>query len=166
MNIYSYLNIYTVIRQRTPAHVNNNTVLCYSALFSILLNWYISNISNLYNLEKNLSLSFQTISDHMFSDPKSDNTLQIFSYVPGIYFILILCGNCPPWEVCHEFMSVCLIVLDKSPDVRPVETTFCKVCFEYHGTRSHQCVSRWTYLCRIKEGNLRCRPRRSSYLVR
>ena len=43
----------------------------------IFLNQYISNISNLYNPDVNLSLASQTICDHMFSYPKSDH---IFSY--------------------------------------------------------------------------------------
>ena len=43
----------------------------------LLLNQYISNISNIYNPDVNLSLAYLTICDHMFSYPKSYN---IFSY--------------------------------------------------------------------------------------
>ena len=43
-------------------------------LFSLRLSTYISNISNIYNPDKKMSLVSQTICDHMFSDPKLDHT--------------------------------------------------------------------------------------------
>ena len=46
--------------------------------FYLLLNQYISNIYNVYNPGVNLSLAYQIMCDHMFSDPKSDH---IFSYL-------------------------------------------------------------------------------------
>ena len=46
---------------------------------------YISNISNLYNKNVNLSLSFQTIRDQMFPDPDSYNIFSdLFRYVPDL----------------------------------------------------------------------------------
>ena len=56
--------------------------------FYLLLNPYISNISNIYNPDKNLSLAYQTIFDHMFSDTKSDHFFLFFCYVLGLYFFL------------------------------------------------------------------------------
>ena len=61
--------------------------------FSLLSNKYISNISNLYNPDVNLSLVYQTIYDHMFSDPKWDHIFSYFCFLPGLYIFLIVCGN-------------------------------------------------------------------------
>ena len=55
--------------------------------FSLLSNPYISNISNIYNRDKNLSLAFQTKCDHMISDTKSDHTFHFFVYLLGLYFV-------------------------------------------------------------------------------
>ena len=52
---------------------------------SLLSNQYISNISNVYNPDKNSSLVSQTICYHMLSDTKSDIYFMIFGYVPGLY---------------------------------------------------------------------------------
>ena len=65
---------------------------------SLLLNPCISNISNLYNPDKNPSLTSQTICNHIFSDPKLDHTFHVFwlcnriifcffSYVEIIHFL-------------------------------------------------------------------------------
>ena len=55
-----------------------------------------SNITNLSNMNVNLSLSSQTKCDNMFSDPESD---QIFSHFSGTYLVYILfllvCDNYP-----------------------------------------------------------------------
>ena len=45
-----------------------------------------------------------------------------------------------------------------------LETPFCKVCAEGHGNQSHQRVSGWPALCRIKVRNWRHRPPGSSHL--
>ena len=66
--------------------VNNKTVLFYTAFFSVLLNIYISNIYNIYNPDKKMSLASQTICYHIFSDPKLGYTFHIFGYVPRLYF--------------------------------------------------------------------------------
>ena len=53
--------------QSTPTRVINKTVLILHDIFLYLsLNPYISNVSNLYNLDQNLSLACPTICNHMF----------------------------------------------------------------------------------------------------
>ena len=55
--------------------------------FSQFLYQYISNISNLYNLNKNLSLESQMKCDNMFLDPIRIRVFFFFfSYVLGLYF--------------------------------------------------------------------------------
>ena len=51
--IYKYIPYY---RQSTLTHVNNKTVLFYTIVLYFALNPYISNISNLYNPDENMSL--------------------------------------------------------------------------------------------------------------
>ena len=61
--------------------------------FSLLSNKYISNmsnISNIYNLDANLSLAYKKICDRMFSDPKSDNIFSYFWLRTWIIFCLFL----------------------------------------------------------------------------
>ena len=59
--------------------------ILYDNFYSLFSNPYTSNISNIYNLDKNTSLSSQIICDHMFSDPNLDHTFRIFGYVLGLY---------------------------------------------------------------------------------
>ena len=72
------------------AYVNNKTVLFYITVSHLLLNQYISDISNLYNPDKNLSLESQNELRPHFSDPKSDHILYIFGYIPGLYMFFLL----------------------------------------------------------------------------
>ena len=57
--------------------------------FSLLSNKYISNISNLYNWDKNSSLGLHGICVHMFSDPKSDHTFHTFWLRTWIIFFFL-----------------------------------------------------------------------------
>ena len=82
--ISSYLDIY-MWPTKNARVCQQCDGLFYTTVFPLLLNQYISNISNLYNLDENLSLASQTIYDHNFSDPKLDHTFHIFGYVPGLY---------------------------------------------------------------------------------
>ena len=67
--------------------------ILHDCFFSLLSNQYISNISNIsiiYNPDKKLSLEYQTICDHMFSDPKSDHNFHIFWLRTWpIFFLLV-----------------------------------------------------------------------------
>ena len=45
--------------------------------FSLLMYQYISNISNIYNPEENLTLAYQTICDHTFSNLKLYHTFHL-----------------------------------------------------------------------------------------
>ena len=67
------------IQISTPLSINHACNWCNKRYqrFSLLLNQYISNISNLYNLDVDLSFASQMICDHMFSDPK---LYYIYSY--------------------------------------------------------------------------------------
>ena len=79
MYISSYLNIYPVFdKSRSRMSTTRRFYFTRKFCFYLLLNKYISNISNLYNPDKNLSLASQTICDHIFIDPKSDHTFHIF----------------------------------------------------------------------------------------
>ena len=74
--------------QSKLAHVINKTVLFYTTDFYLLLNTYISNISNIYDTDQNLSLASQTICDQMFSYPKLDHAFHIFQLRSWIFFSL------------------------------------------------------------------------------
>ena len=82
--------------------------------FSLLLNKYISNVSNIYNLGLNLILASQKICEHMLSNLKSDHiysyfwlriwfTFCFFSYVVIFHLIWrregagIYCPFIPNW---------------------------------------------------------------------
>ena len=81
----SYLNIYPAI----SSACSQSTERKFHRRFSRLLNQYISNISNLYNLNVNLSLESQTKCDNMFSDPESYNLFSYFQLRTWfIYFFL------------------------------------------------------------------------------
>ena len=78
--------------KKSLLHVSTTKRFYFTRRFTpLLLYEYISNISNLYNLDKNLSLASQMICDHMFSDSKSDHIFRIFGYVPGLYIFLLVC---------------------------------------------------------------------------
>ena len=81
-----YLNIYLVIN-KSFSRVTKIGRFYFKQCIFLLLDQYISNISNLYNLDKNTSLVSQTICDHMCSDPESDHIFINFDYVPGLYFV-------------------------------------------------------------------------------
>ena len=76
--------------QSTLMRVINKTILFYKkVLFYSRSN---SNISNLYNLDQNLILASQTISDHIFAYPNSDHIFHVFGYELGLYFLYyIIC---------------------------------------------------------------------------
>ena len=106
--IYSYTNIYNVINK---AHSRLMQQKCHT-FFSLLLNQYILNISNIYNVYIHLSLASQTICDLMFSDPKSDRIFLyfwlrtrfiyfFFSYV-AIYHLLQRQGGV---EIYYKFIT-------------------------------------------------------------
>ena len=54
--------------------------ILHDSFCSLLSNQYISNISNIYNRDKILSLESQTICDHVFSDPKLDHLFTILCF--------------------------------------------------------------------------------------
>ena len=59
---------------------------------------YISNISDIYNPNKNMSLAYQTKCKNMLTDPESDHKFSYFcflSYVPGYIFSLLVSSNFP-----------------------------------------------------------------------
>ena len=60
---------------------------CHRGVLLIFLNQFISNISNLYNLEENLRLSYQTKRDIIFSDPESDYIFPFFFFQFRTWFI-------------------------------------------------------------------------------
>ena len=77
--IPKYLIFYPMINKSRSHVLTTRRFLFYMKIFlSLLLNPYISNISNLHNLNKNMRLSSQKIYDRMFSDPKSDHTSHVF----------------------------------------------------------------------------------------
>ena len=82
--------IYTHDWKITLTHVNNKTGFQFSRqfCFSLLSKPYISNISNLKNPDKNLSLWFQTMCDHI------KIYMFLAMYLAYIYF-LFLWGKCP-----------------------------------------------------------------------
>ena len=61
-------------------------LFCMRVFFPLLPKPCISNISNIYNLDANSILAYQTICDHMFSDPKSDHTLHVFKFRIWVIF--------------------------------------------------------------------------------
>ena len=85
--ISSYLNIHPMIDKAFPFVFTTRRFYFAQKFLPILLNQYISNIWNLYNSDVNLSISSQTICDHMFSDPKSYHIIRVFGYEPGLYFV-------------------------------------------------------------------------------
>ena len=84
--ISSYLNIYPVIKKSFLCVSTTRRFYFTQHFFSVLLNIYISNIYNIYNPDKKMSLASQTICYHIFSDPKLGYTFHIFGYVPRLYF--------------------------------------------------------------------------------
>ena len=74
-------------KSRSRLSTTRRFLFCTKQLFSLLSNPYISNISNIYNPDKNSSLASQTICDHMFSDPKSDHTFYSFFNILGLYVV-------------------------------------------------------------------------------
>ena len=75
------LRIFTHIRIFIPWPTKHSPDRCNKSFigsFSLPSNEYISNISNLYNLDINFSLASQKICEHLFSDPKLDNILSYF----------------------------------------------------------------------------------------
>ena len=87
---YIYFNISEYLphdKQITLVHANNITVLFYRTVFIyILSNQYISNIYNIYNLDEKLSLSSQTICDHIFQIRLRIILSIFFGYVTLLYF--------------------------------------------------------------------------------
>ena len=63
-----------------------------STVFIDLKNRYITNISNMYNPNVNMSLASQTKHENMFTDTKSDNIFLHFSvnFLVHILFLLLL----------------------------------------------------------------------------
>ena len=66
-------------QQITFTCVSNKKFYFTHQFFSLLSNPYISNISNIYNPEKNSSLASQTRCDHMFSYPNLYLTFHVIS---------------------------------------------------------------------------------------
>ena len=67
--------------------------LFYTTVLYICIRIYIYKISQLYQIStirKNSSPWYQTIFDHMFSDPKSDHTFHIFWLRYWIIFCLFI----------------------------------------------------------------------------
>ena len=92
MYIPLYLIIFPMIKNHD--HVCHRQELFYATVFYLRLNPYISNISNIYNPGQNLSLTSQTIGDHMFLDPKLYYKFHVFWLCTWIIFFLIVCDNC------------------------------------------------------------------------
>ena len=67
--------------------INNMVFILLDSFVLLRLNLYISTISSVYNPDQHLSLSYQTICDHMFSDPKLDHTLHVFWLHTWIIYI-------------------------------------------------------------------------------
>ena len=82
----SYLNIYPII-EKSCLRMSTTIWIYFAGQFflNLIVNQYISNLSNIYNPDKKFSLASQTICDDMFSDPKSDHIFHIFGYVSGLY---------------------------------------------------------------------------------
>ena len=70
----------------------------YTTVFSLLLDPYVSIISNIYNPDENSSLASHTICDNMFSYPKSYHTFHCFGYV----IILYIFSSCI-WQLSTYF---------------------------------------------------------------
>ena len=86
--IILYLIIYPVIEKSHSRVSSTRRFLFYMRVFNYLRpNPYISNISNIYNMDQKLIRAYQIICDHMFSDLKSDYKFQFFCYVLGLYFV-------------------------------------------------------------------------------
>ena len=67
-----------------------------SMVFLEFSNEYISNISNIYNPNVNLSLASQIKRDKIFPDTKLDNIFSHFSVMYLVYILfLLVCGNYP-----------------------------------------------------------------------
>ena len=79
-------------RQSTITHVIHKTVLFYLAVFYLCLNPFISNI---FNLDQNSSLTYQTICDRVFSYLILDYTLHVFWLRNWVIFFLFVCSNFP-----------------------------------------------------------------------
>ena len=66
-------------QQCTMIRVIKTTVFIYTnVLFYLHLNPYISDISNIYNTDEILSLAYQTIYEHMFTDPELYHNFHVF----------------------------------------------------------------------------------------
>ena len=88
-NMYSCPNIYTIVdnaRSRSTEKMSSMSFIDYS-------NKYISNISNIYNLNVNMSLASKTKCDNMFLDTELDNIFSHSSVTYLVYtFFLLVCG--------------------------------------------------------------------------
>ena len=76
-SISSNLNIYPIIKKTTLAIDEKKF---HRWVLSNFLNQYISNISNIYNTNKNMSLAYQTKRDNKFSDSESDHIFSHFVF--------------------------------------------------------------------------------------
>ena len=83
-NISSYLNIYPLIDKSRLA-IDGTKM----SLKNVLLNFFYQYISNIYSVNKNLSLASRTEYDNMFSDPGVGS--YIFIFPPQS-------GSRPRWE--------------------------------------------------------------------
>ena len=83
--MYLFISWYLSCDKQSTLAINATKIA--QTVFSLLLNKYISNITDIYNPGINLSWTSQTIYDHMFSDPNSDH---IFSYF-RLHTCIIFC---------------------------------------------------------------------------
>ena len=79
------------------SHTFNRWIENFIDGFYRFLNQYISNISNIYNSNVNMSLASQTKCDNMISDPGVGSYIFTFppSYVPGLCIFLLVCVKYP-----------------------------------------------------------------------
>ena len=61
-----------------------------TVLFHLLSNTCISDIWNIYNLDENFSLAYQTMCYHMFSYTKADHTFHVFQLQNWLILFLFL----------------------------------------------------------------------------
>ena len=71
---YWYPNIHAIFNKAQSVSMEQK----YHWRFFDFSNQYVSNISNIFNLNLNMGLSFQTKCDRMFSDLESDHIFSIF----------------------------------------------------------------------------------------
>ena len=91
MYISSYMNIYPVIyKSWSRLSTTRRIYFTWQFCFYLLSDRYISNISNIYNLDEKLSLASQTICDYMFSDTKSDHYFHIFGLRTWLIFYFFM----------------------------------------------------------------------------